>query len=287
MKKLTLLLCVLLIATSTLLAQQETTATKRKAPFRANKQQISEAQTILIKNKTFEGEVDGKFSPEFRKSLKEFQSANGLKRTGTLNRATLEKLEIDLTDKQKTYSVNEASYDTVGNNSPPKKKRVVFRVNKDQITHAQQILTNKGMFDGEITGKYSKEFRSAIKDFQAANGLKRKGSLNRATLEKLEIPLTEKQEGIPVNPNDLASKSIEGKKRGPVFRATKDQISQAQTILKNEGLLDIEPTGKLNKATRAALKVWQSKKGIKKTGTLNKVTLESLSIELTDKQKNF
>src|SRR3954463_4490207 len=75
------------------------------------------------------------------------------------------------------------------------------------------------------------------------------------------------------------------KKRGPVFRANKDQIKQAQAILKQRNFYAGEQTGKLDDDTRAGLKKYQQAEGVKVTGTLNKVTLEKMSITLTDKQK--
>jgi peptidoglycan hydrolase-like protein with peptidoglycan-binding domain len=75
------------------------------------------------------------------------------------------------------------------------------------------------------------------------------------------------------------------KKRGPVFRANKDQIKQAQAILKQRGFYAGEQTGKLDDATRAGLKLYQGAENLKVTGTLNKVTLEKMNIALTDKQK--
>ena len=75
------------------------------------------------------------------------------------------------------------------------------------------------------------------------------------------------------------------KKRGPVFRATKDQIKQAQAILKQRGFYAGEQTGKLDDATRAGLRQYQQAENIKVTGTLNKLTVEKMSIKLTDKQK--
>ena len=84
--------------------------------------------------------------------------------------------------------------------------------------------------------------------------------------------------------NDNAG-AVAAKKRGPVFRATKDQIKQAQTLLKTRGLYGGEATGKLDTDTRAALKKYQEAEGIKVTGTLNRATLEKMSIVLTDKQK--
>jgi peptidoglycan hydrolase-like protein with peptidoglycan-binding domain len=75
------------------------------------------------------------------------------------------------------------------------------------------------------------------------------------------------------------------RKRGPVFRASKDQIKQAQAILKQRGFYAGEQTGKLDTETREGLKKYQAAESIKVTGTLNKVTLEKMNITLTDKQK--
>ena len=75
------------------------------------------------------------------------------------------------------------------------------------------------------------------------------------------------------------------KKRGPIFRANKDQIKQAQAILKTRGFYAGEQTGKLDADTRAGLKKYQAAEGLKVTGTLNKATLEKMGIALTDKQK--
>jgi peptidoglycan hydrolase-like protein with peptidoglycan-binding domain len=74
-------------------------------------------------------------------------------------------------------------------------------------------------------------------------------------------------------------------KRGPVFRATADQIKQAQAILKQRSFYSGEETGKLNPETRAGLKQYQTAEALKATGTLNKVTLVKMGIALTDKQK--
>ena len=73
--------------------------------------------------------------------------------------------------------------------------------------------------------------------------------------------------------------------RRPIFRATADQIKQAQTIIKQRGFYTGEQTGKLDTETRAGLKKYQAAEGLKVTGTLNKVTLEKMGITLTEKQK--
>jgi peptidoglycan hydrolase-like protein with peptidoglycan-binding domain len=77
------------------------------------------------------------------------------------------------------------------------------------------------------------------------------------------------------------------KKRGPIFRANKEQITQAQNMLKQRGFYSGEADGKLNPDTRAGLRKYQEAEGLKVTGTLNAVTLQKMSIPLTDKQKEM
>ena len=73
--------------------------------------------------------------------------------------------------------------------------------------------------------------------------------------------------------------------RGPIFRATIDQIKQAQALLKQRNFYSGEQTGKLDDATRTGLKEYQKAESLKVTGTLNKATLEKMGITLTDKQR--
>ena len=79
----------------------------------------------------------------------------------------------------------------------------------------------------------------------------------------------------------------QGAKRGPIFRATKEQINQAQAILKERGFYGGEQLGKLDDATREGLRKYQQAEGLKVTGTLNKITLEKMNINLTEKQKTM
>jgi len=76
-------------------------------------------------------------------------------------------------------------------------------------------------------------------------------------------------------------------KRGPVFRASKEQIKQAQGILKTRGFYTGAESGKLDADTRAALKKYQEAESLKLTGTMNKATLKKMNIALTDKQKEW
>ncbi len=167
-----------------------------------------------------------------------------------------------------------------------KKRPPIFRANKAQITQVQKMLKVAE------TGKMDDPFRDEIKKYQSGNSLKATGTLNRATLEKMGIELTDKQKEIPVSPNSFASAdgdkpTTEKKKRGPVFRANKEQIMETQKKLKAGAMYAGEETGKLDDATREGIKKFQTANGVKVTGTLNKETLVKMGIELTDKQKEM
>jgi peptidoglycan hydrolase-like protein with peptidoglycan-binding domain len=89
------------------------------------------------------------------------------------------------------------------------------------------------------------------------------------------------------NPSPGRSKTANANTRArkPIFRASKDQIKQAQGLLKQRGFYAGEETGKLDDDTRAGLKKYQQAENIKVTGTLNKLTLEKMGVTLTDKQR--
>ena len=67
----------------------------------------------------------------------------------------------------------------------------------------------------------------------------------------------------------------------PVFRANKDQLIMAQKMLK------VEPTGKPDPATRAAILAFQKEKEIKETGDLDRDTMQKLGIGMTTAQREM
>lgn len=193
-------------------------------------------------------------------------------------------LFLSLTGIAQTTNTATQTASTAETQTKPKKK--TFRATKDQIMQAQKMLKVTE------TGKMDDPFRTEIKTYQTGNGLKANGTLNRATLEKMGIELTDNQKEIPVDPKSFASaddgdKTTETKKRGPVFRANKEQIMEVQTKLKTGSLYAGEATGKLDDPTREGIKKWQTANSVKVTGTLNKETLEKMGIALTDKQKEM
>lgn len=183
-------------------------------------------------------------------------------------------------------------------------KGPVFRPTKDQIKQVQTMLKDKKLYTGEASGTYNDDTRTGIKSLQKENGLKETGTLNRATLEKFGVTLTDTQKAIPVSPgsfasatkNTTSSKSTAStsskattsgaapKKPAP-FRANGDQIKAAQKLLKDGKMYAGETTGTLDDATRDGLKKYQGANSLNVTGTLNAATLDKMGIALTDAQK--
>jgi peptidoglycan hydrolase-like protein with peptidoglycan-binding domain len=60
-----------------------------------------EVQKMLKDKQMYAGEATGKLDDATREGIRKFQTANGVKMTGTLNKETLEKMNITLTDRQK------------------------------------------------------------------------------------------------------------------------------------------------------------------------------------------
>ena len=185
------------------------------------------------------------------------------------------------------------------------KKSPVFRSTKSQVIDAQTLLKAKKLYNGEATGTSSTEWKTAVKTYQGENGLAKTGSLNRATLEKMEIKLTDKQAEIPVDPKHLASSSVTkstkttdkpataktetkttvGPKRPAPFQANKDQITALQTKLKDAKLFSGNADGERSDALKDAVKKYQEANGLNATGGINAATLDKMGIALTEKQK--
>ncbi len=209
-----------------------------------------------------------------------------------------------------SHAQTETTSNTPAATTTEKPKRVVFRATKDQVKEAQTIFKDKNLYTGEVTGKSNADWKAAVKNYQSENGLTKSGSLNRATLEKLGIALTDKQKLIPVSASSFATaktpkepkpKTVKATsvpttpaagatgdmpKRPAPFRANEEQIKAAQKMLKDGKMYSGEETGKLDDATRESLKKYQEANGLRVLGSLNAATLEKMGIALTDGQKS-
>jgi peptidoglycan hydrolase-like protein with peptidoglycan-binding domain len=171
-------------------------SSSKPAAFRPTKDQIRKGQEVLIAKKLWNGEATGIYG-ESRPAIKEYQKQNGLDQNGKFDKATLTKMGIALTDKQKgveSHSDSKASMTKDSSSSSDGPKRPApFQATKEQITALQEKLKGAKMFTGAADGERSDELKDAVRKYQDANGLKSTGGINAATLEKAGIALTDKQ----------------------------------------------------------------------------------------------
>ena len=162
----------------------------------------------------------------------------------------------------------------------------VFRPSKAQIKQGQSILKEKKLYDGEASGVYNDPTRAAIKSFQKTNGIEVNGKFDKATLEKMNVPLTESQGGTATasTASSPSTSSKTGKRPAP-FRANGEQIKVAQKLLVDGKMYSGTQSGDLDDATREGIGKYQQANNLKVTKTLNAATLEKMGIVLTDAQK--
>lgn len=228
-KKVLLIISVTVLFAAGIYAQEDSTPTKsdksvaasdtstKSTAFRPTKDQIKKGQEILKTQKLFDGEATGIYG-ESRPAIKAYQKANGLEQNGKFDKATLAKMNIALTDKQKgiestSGSASSKSKKPSGSTSSTStsdgpKRPAPFRANKDQITALQGKLKDAKLFTGEANGERSDELKEAIKKYQDTHGLKTTGTINAATIEKMGIALTDSQKA-----NVAAQKAFDSGKK--------------------------------------------------------------------------
>ena len=163
--------------------------------FRPTKDQVRQGQTILKEQKLYTGQATGLYNDDTRAAIRAFQKANGLDINGKFDPPTLKKMNVSMsapaakTTLASTGSATKVSSSTVaGAKRPPP-----FQATDEQIKSLQQKLKDAKIFDGDIDARRSTALTNAIKKYQSDNGLNPTGGINAATLEKMGIPLTDKQ----------------------------------------------------------------------------------------------
>ena len=70
-----------------------------------------------------------------------------------------------------------------------------WRITEKEVIAVQAELTRRGFYKSKITGVLDRNTREAVRAFQAGNGLKDSGRIDRATYEKLDLtyPATGKE----------------------------------------------------------------------------------------------
>jgi peptidoglycan hydrolase-like protein with peptidoglycan-binding domain len=112
----------------------------------------------------YEGDVDGVYGPATVDAVESVQKAHDLPVTGTVDKATADALEADVT-AQGGVTAQEAVVTT---------------------TAVQQTLRLAGFWDGPVDGEWTPELTEALEEFQKKLGVKPTGTVDAATIAALE-----------------------------------------------------------------------------------------------------
>jgi peptidoglycan hydrolase-like protein with peptidoglycan-binding domain len=131
---------------------------------------VAELQQLLQSKGFYTGKIDGDFGAGTTNAVLKFQNANGLVPDGIVGNSSWGKLR--------------AVIPTASQGLPtllPGSKGAA-------VSQAQQLLKDKGYYQGRIDGDFGVGTRDAIAAFQRANGLTVDGKVGEQTWKKLQAP---------------------------------------------------------------------------------------------------
>ena len=165
---------------------------------------VKKVQNRLIALGYLSGGADGDYGNMTKNAVKAFQSRNGLSATGTVNSATLNKLNSSSAKKAGSSSSN-------GTCGPGD--------SGDAVRKVQKRLIALGYLSGSADGDYGNMTKKAVIALQKKNGLSQTGTVNSNTLNKLNSSSAKK-----------ATASANGTERLDWFNGGKNIIPKGATF---------------------------------------------------------
>ena len=217
---------------------------------------VRSLQQQLIEHGYLKGHT-GYFGNDTLNAVKEFQEANGLKVDGKVGADTLEKLSDQDAVSKKEYIAPIEKGDT-----------------NAMVAKAQQQLIDHGYLKG-YTGYYGTDTESAIKEFQANNGLEADGVIGDATKAKLadSDAVTRSEAAAAKAAEQKASATSSGLL---ALGSQSDAVEEVQQLLIKHGYLK-GSTGYFGPDTDAAIKEFQANNGLTADGEVGEATLAKLN----------
>lgn len=152
----------------------------------------------------------------------------------------------------------------------------------DQVTAAvQSKLARLGYYDGKVDGAWGSQTAAAVRRFQVAKELRVTGELNPATLNALGIkpPAPSRPAPPQVDPGKALADIFVG---GPYLNTPPEfqmrTVKKAQENLKVLGFYRGPVNGMPDGALTQALVNYQAANRFKRTGRLDKTTLQALDL---------
>lgn len=185
---------------------------------------------------TDKGNITGTFGEKTEAAVKEFQERNKLTGDGKVGNVTMEKLYSSEVIS-KFYSVGDES---------------------DEIKTFQERLQKLGYYDGKASGEFTKATATAVREFQAANGLVVDGNVGPATKALLLS-------------DDAQAKVIKLGDSGSDVTAIQERLAELGYMRAANA------TGYFGEITQEAVMAFQRRNSLGADGKVGTVTLKTLN----------
>lgn len=232
---------------------------------------VYSAQERLITLGYLSGVADGVFGAETESAVFAFQKRNNLTADGVVGASTLKKLNSSGAKKAASASATA---------TPKPGTYVVIREGDSGtlVFDLQERLYELGYYSGRVDGRFGAGTTSAVKAFQAANGLSSDGIAGQATQKRLYASDAKFNPDLignvtPVQPTATPGVSTDKLlKRG----STGDDVRRLQQALLSLGYYEGQVDGTYGASTEAAVRLFQTYNDMRADGVAGAQTLTTL-----------
>lgn len=178
-----------------------------------------------------------------------------------------------------TASASDARASTLSSSGFTFSTRLYPGLESDDVAQLQSMLSQQGFFSTTPNGRYGPLTAAAVKKFQAAHGLAPLGAVGPATRAALNALLSGSK-GEAAAPAGAGPGGAGGGFMFKNFVGRGDKgtdVAELQKRLITLGFFSGEPTGYFGSATEAAVKKFQSAKGIRAAGYVGPATRAALN----------
>ena len=152
---------------------------------------VREAQIQLAALGFLTSSVDGKFGPGTEQAVKDFQYANGLEPTGTIDKITYEAMLSASASSEPEPEPEPVSFTPIRRGD-----------SGDPVIEIQKRLAELGYLTSSVDGKFGPGTEQAVVNFQSANYLETYGIVDESTYDKMFSPDAIKYEA-PILKSDI------------------------------------------------------------------------------------
>ena len=245
-------------------------------------QEIALIQEALEELDFYYADITGKYGKRTQAAVKKFQKRYGLPQTGMADEDTRELLYKEAGMK--------APQDDVSDTQSYGSETLREGDQGDAVRILQENLTLLEYYGGSITGKYGRLTREAVRKFQRANDLSADGVAGPRTFRKLtELLVGEDAQEDPaallpaagassgVSLSDVALLNTEWTLRRT---SRSGYVKRLQKALSALGYDPGSADGRFGEKTEAAVKLYQTVRGLASDGVAGRATLKQINEDI-------